>query len=73
LCGKLPGENDQMGNMIFAVPAALLGKLAWTSIRTGSEWTRHRQWDAVATNVAIGAVLASAAAGLAARALPFRS
>lgn len=61
-----------MGNLILAVPAVLLGKLAWTSIRTGSEWTRHDQWDAVATNLAIGAVLGSAAASLAVKALPWR-
>lgn len=59
-----------MMNLLLAAPAALLGKMAWTSIRTGSEWTRHRQWDAVATNLAIGAVLGSMAAGLASRALP---
>ncbi|MBB3859811.1 hypothetical protein GGQ88_001072 [Novosphingobium hassiacum] len=61
-----------MGNLIFAIPAALLGKVAWTSIRTGTEWTKFRQWDAAATNIAIGAVLGSAAAGLAARAIPWR-
>ncbi len=61
-----------MGKVILAVPAALLGKLAWTSIRTGGEWMRYRQWDAVATNFGIGAILGGVAAGLAAQALPFR-
>jgi len=61
-----------MGNLIFAVPAALLGKLAWTSVRTGSEWTRFRQWDAAATNIALGAVLGGLATALASKALPAR-
>ncbi|CAH0495015.1 hypothetical protein [Novosphingobium sp. CECT 9465] len=61
-----------MGNLILALPAALLGKLAWTSIRTGSEWTRYRQWDAVVTNIAIGAVCGGIATALAAKAVPGR-
>lgn len=61
-----------MPNILLAAPAYMLGKLAWTSLRTGSGWTRHRQWDAVATNWAIGAVLGGVAAGLASKALPHR-
>jgi hypothetical protein len=61
-----------MANVLLAAPAYALGRLAWTSLRTGGEWTRYRQWDAVATNWAIGAVLGGMAAGLAARALPHR-
>lgn len=61
-----------MANLLFAAPAYALGRLAWTSLRTGGEWTRYRQWDAVATNLAIGAVLGSMAAGFAAKALPHR-
>lgn len=59
-----------MGNLILAAPAALLGKIAWTSIRTGCDWTRYRQWDAAATNIAIGAVFAGLATMLAVKALP---
>ena len=61
-----------MANLLFAAPAYALGRLAWTSLRTGSEWTRYRQWDAGATNWAIGAVLGGMAAGFAAKALPHR-
>ncbi|MBA4355917.1 MAG: hypothetical protein C0409_14625 [Novosphingobium sp.] len=61
-----------MGNLMLAIPAAFLGKIAWTSLRTGSEWTRYRQWDAAATNIAIGAVFGGLATALAARALPAR-
>lgn len=59
-----------MANLLLAAPAYALGRMAWTSLRTGSEWTRYKQWDAVATNWAIGAVLGGMAAGLAAKALP---
>lgn len=59
-----------MANLLLAAPAYALGRMAWISLRTGSEWTRYKQWDAVATNLAIGAVLGGMAAGLAARALP---
>lgn len=61
-----------MGSLILAVPAALLGSIAWTSIRTGCEWTRYRQWDAAATNIAIGAVFGGLATMLAIKALPAR-
>lgn len=61
-----------MANLLLAAPAYALGRLAWTSLRTGSDWRRYRQWDAVATNLAIGAVLGSMAAGLAVKALPHR-
>lgn len=59
-----------MGNLIFAVPAAVLGKLAYISLRTGSEWTRYRQWDAAATNIAIGAIFGGIAAAFAVKAVP---
>jgi len=59
-----------MGNLIFAVPAAVLGKLAWTSVRTGKEWTRFKQWDAAVTNIALGAVFGGMATAFAAKALP---
>ncbi|HQS69832.1 MAG TPA: hypothetical protein PLM58_09385 [Novosphingobium sp.] len=59
-----------MHSILLAVPAVALGKLAWVSLRTGSEWTRYRQWDAVATNLALGAVFGGMAASLAAKALP---
>ncbi|MFM2371604.1 MAG: hypothetical protein RIS85_1326 [Pseudomonadota bacterium] len=59
-----------MGSAIYAIPALLLGKMAWTSIRTGTEWTRFRQWDAATTNIAIGAALGGMATVLARRALP---
>lgn len=59
-----------MANLLLAAPAYALGRMAWTSLRTGSEWTHYKQWDAVATNWAIGAVLGGMAAGLAAKALP---
>jgi hypothetical protein len=62
-----------MVNLMLAAPAFALGRLAWTSLRTGTGWTRYRQWDAVATNWAIGAVLGGLAAGLAAKAIPDRS
>lgn len=62
-----------MANFLLVAPAYALGRLAWTSLRTGNEWTRYRQWDAVATNWAIGAVLGSMAARLAAKAIPPRN
>lgn len=58
-----------MSNLLLVAPAALLGRLAWTSLRAGGEWARYRQWDAVATNLAIGAVFGGMAAQLAARAI----
>jgi hypothetical protein len=61
-----------MVNLLFAAPAYALGRLAWTSVKTGNEWTRYGQWDAVATNWAIGAVLGGMAAGFATKALPHR-
>ncbi len=42
------------------VPAALAGKLAWTSLRTGAGWVRFAQWDAVATHLALGAAFGAA-------------
>ncbi|MFY7838479.1 MAG: hypothetical protein ACOVQ0_19580 [Novosphingobium sp.] len=62
-----------MSNILFVAPAAVLGKLAWVSLRTGGDWTRYRQWDAAATNLAIGAVLGGMAARLAAKALPAKT
>ena len=59
-----------MYSILLAVPAVALGKLAWVSLRTGKEWARYRQWDAAATNLALGAVFGGMAANLAARALP---
>ncbi|WP_298282072.1 hypothetical protein [Novosphingobium sp.] len=61
-----------MPSLLLAAPAVVLGKLAWVSLRTGGEWMRHRQWDAVATHLAIGAALGGMAAGLAVMALPER-
>jgi hypothetical protein len=58
-----------MQHSLLAVPAALLGTLAWVSFRTGGQWMRYRQWDAVATHFAIGAGLGGIAAGLAAKAV----
>lgn len=46
-----------MPTTIRLVPAALAGKLALTSLRTSAGWVRFAQWDAVATHLAIGAVL----------------
>jgi len=40
------------------VPAMACGRMAYVSFRTGAGWLRFRQWDAVATNFALGAVLA---------------
>ncbi|MCX7285715.1 MAG: hypothetical protein NTX28_17040 [Novosphingobium sp.] len=62
-----------MPSLMLAAPAAVLGKLAWVSLRTGGEWTKYRQWDAVATNLAIAAVLGGMAAGLALKAFPLRN
>ncbi len=59
-----------MSGILLAVPAIALGKLAWVSLRTGSEWARYRQWDAVATNLALGAMFGGMAASLVAKALP---
>ncbi|WP_225010263.1 MULTISPECIES: hypothetical protein [Novosphingobium] len=50
------------------VPAALAGRLAWTSLRTGAGWVRFAQWDAVATNWALGAVFGAASLALVRRA-----
>lgn len=61
-----------MGSLILAAPAAVLGEIAWTSIRTGCDWMRYRQWDAAATNIAIGAVFGGLATMLAIKALPAR-
>ncbi|MDF8331895.1 hypothetical protein [Novosphingobium cyanobacteriorum] len=49
---------------IALLPAIAMGRLAVGSLRTGAEWMRFRQWDAVATHLAIGGVLGSAAMGL---------
>lgn len=49
---------------ITLLPAIAMGRLAVGSIRTGAEWVRFRQWDAVATNFAIGGLLGGAAMGL---------
>lgn len=59
-----------MGSVMFAIPAVIVGNLAWTSIRTGTQWARFHQWDAAATNIAIGAVLGGMATAFARRALP---
>lgn len=49
------------------LPAAIAAKLAYTSIRTGAGWVRFAQWDAVATNLALGAVFGSASLAFARR------
>lgn len=46
------------------VPAALAGRLAWASLRTGAGWVRFAQWDAVATHWVLGAAFGAASLAL---------
>lgn len=43
-----------------AIPALICARLAFKSTKTGMEWTRFAQWDAVAVNLALGALFGTA-------------
>lgn len=46
--------------ILYALPAALTGRMALNALRESSADARIRIWDAAATNLVIGAVLGGA-------------